>query len=79
MLGTGYGREEGNGGIGTLFTFPNNLVYSSRTSCSRSETFGFEVRRRGFSGFVVGVVEEGSFGSGELNVDIIGFFVSLVD
>lgn len=34
----------------TLFTLPSNRAYSSRTSCSRSETRGFEARRRGFSG-----------------------------
>ena len=36
----------------TLFTLPSNRAYSSRTSCSRSETRGFEARRRGFSGGV---------------------------
>lgn len=36
----------------TLFTLPSNRAYSSRTSCSRSETRGFEARRRGFSGVV---------------------------
>jgi hypothetical protein len=40
-----------------LFTFPRSRVYSSRTSCSRSETRGFEARRRGFS-VVIG--EEGA-------------------
>lgn len=68
-------------------TFPSNLVYSSRTSCSRSETFGFEVPRRGFSVFVVvvgvgvAVAEEGSVGSGVLKVDIIDCycFLSVID
>lgn len=40
-----------------MFTFPSNREYSSRTSCSRLETRGFESRRRGFS---VSMGEEGS-------------------
>ena len=52
----------------TLFTLPSNRAYSSRTSCSRSETRGFEARRRGFSG-VVGLLLSVAEG--------VGVFVSI--
>ena len=41
-----WGREDA---VLALFTFPSRRVYSSRTSCSRSVTAGWEGRRRGFS------------------------------
>lgn len=40
-----------------MFTFPRSRVYSSRTSCSRSETRGFDARKRGFS-VVIGEEDE---------------------
>ena len=49
----------------TLFTFPSNRAYSSRTSCSRLVTRGFAGRRRGFSlASVVDVVVAGGGGVG---------------
>lgn len=37
----------------TLFMFSSSLVYSSRTSCSRGETWGLSFRRRGLLSKVV--------------------------
>lgn len=50
----------------TLFTLPSNRAYSSRTSCSRSETRGFEARRRGFPGVVCWLLLSAVVGVGVL-------------